>query len=46
MIAISAPAFLVDALVFDASGTLFDVESVATTIERLFPGHGAAVPRL
>lgn len=46
MIANSAPLFPVDALVFDAYGTLFDVESVATTIERLFPGHGAAVSRL
>ncbi len=46
MTASYAPAFVVDALVFDAYGTLFDVESVATTIERLFPGNGAAVSRL
>ncbi len=31
------------ALVFDAYGTLFDVHSIATTCERLFPGRGAAL---
>ncbi len=31
------------ALVFDAYGTLFDVHSVATTCERLFPGGGAVL---
>lgn len=29
------------ALVFDAYGTVFDVHSVASLAERLFPGHGA-----
>ena len=29
------------ALVFDAYGTLFDVHSIVTTCERLFPGKGA-----
>jgi 2-haloacid dehalogenase len=33
----------VDALVYDAYGTLFDVNSVAATAERLFPGHGSAL---
>jgi 2-haloacid dehalogenase len=37
---------IVDALVFDAYGTLFDVQSVATTAERLFPGRGAALSEL
>lgn len=46
MIANSTPAFLIDAFVFDAYGTLFDVQSVATTIERLFPGRGDALSRL
>jgi 2-haloacid dehalogenase len=46
MIANSTPAFVVDALVFDAYGTLFDVQSVAATIERLLPGHGIALSRL
>jgi 2-haloacid dehalogenase len=34
------------ALAFDAYGTLFDVHSVATTSERLFPGRGAALSQL
>jgi 2-haloacid dehalogenase len=46
MIANSTPVFLVDALIFDAYGTLFDVQSVAATIERLFPGHGSDLSRL
>jgi 2-haloacid dehalogenase len=46
MIANSTPAFLIDALVFDAYGTLFDVQSVAQTAERLFPGHGVALSQL
>ena len=36
----------VDALVFDAYGTLFDVQSVASTAEALFPGRGAAFAQL
>jgi 2-haloacid dehalogenase len=36
----------VDALVFDAYGTLFDVQSVASTAETLFPGHGTALAQL
>jgi 2-haloacid dehalogenase len=31
------------AVVFDAYGTLFDVHSIVTTCERLFPGKGAAL---
>jgi 2-haloacid dehalogenase len=46
MIANSSVAISVDALVFDAYGTLFDVQSVVTLVERLFPGHGAALSRL
>jgi 2-haloacid dehalogenase len=46
MIAKSTPAFLIDALVFDAYGTLFDVQSVSATVERLFPGRGAALADL
>ncbi|MBL8521462.1 MAG: haloacid dehalogenase type II [Betaproteobacteria bacterium] len=34
------------ALAFDAYGTLFDVHSVATTAEALFPGQGVALSRL
>jgi 2-haloacid dehalogenase len=34
------------ALVFDAYGTLFDVHSVMTTCEALFPGKGAALSQL
>jgi 2-haloacid dehalogenase len=46
MIANSSTGFPVDALVFDAYGTLFDVQSVVTLAERLFPGHGAALSQL
>jgi 2-haloacid dehalogenase len=33
----------VDAMVFDAYGTLFDVQSVAMAGERMFPGRGSAL---
>ena len=36
----------VDALVFDAYGTLFDVHSVSSLAEALFPGRGAALSQL
>lgn len=35
-----------DALVFDAYGTLFNVHSVITKCEELFPGKGAALSQL
>ena len=41
--AVSAPKFAVEALVFDAYGTLFDVHSVGTTADKLLPGRGAAL---
>eukprot|EP00727_Mastigamoeba_balamuthi_P006235 m51a1_g2230 putative haloacid dehalogenase (231) ;mRNA; f:244224-245027 len=37
---------VVRAVLFDAYGTLFDVQSVSRAAERLFPGHGAAVSTL
>jgi 2-haloacid dehalogenase len=46
MIANSTPTYSVDALIFDAYGTLFDVHSVTETAEHLMPGHGAAFSRL
>jgi 2-haloacid dehalogenase len=46
MIAHSQIRLKVDALVFDAYGTLFDVQSVAATADRLWPGHGDALARL
>ena len=46
MIANSTSVFLIDALVFDAYGTLFDTQSVAATVERLFPGRGTALADL
>jgi 2-haloacid dehalogenase len=46
MIAKSSVVISVDALVFDAYGTLFDVQSVVTLAERLFPGHGPALSQL
>jgi 2-haloacid dehalogenase len=46
MIVNSSESDRVDALVFDAYGTLFDVESVAIAAERLFPDHGNALSRL
>lgn len=33
----------ITALVFDAYGTIFDVHSVVSTCEQLFPGHGKAL---
>jgi 2-haloacid dehalogenase len=35
-----------EAFVFDAYGTLFDVDSVVALADRLFPGRGAALGRL
>jgi len=46
MIAHSKMRLKVDALVFDAYGTLFDVQSVAATADRFWPGHGDALARL
>jgi 2-haloacid dehalogenase len=43
MIANSGSMHSIDALVFDAYGTLFDVQSVATLSERMFPGRGSAL---
>ena len=43
MIANSSTTFAVDAMVFDAYGTLFDVQSVAAIGERMFPGQGSAL---
>jgi 2-haloacid dehalogenase len=40
----SVPAF--KAVVFDAYGTLFDVHSVASLAEKLFPGNGEALSQL
>jgi len=34
---------LVKCLVFDAYGTLFDVHSIVTALDRRFSGQGAAV---
>ncbi|MGH8799432.1 MAG: haloacid dehalogenase type II [Casimicrobiaceae bacterium] len=46
MIENSGDRHAVDALVFDAYGTLFDVQSVAATAEALFPGRGVALSQL
>ena len=46
MISNSRSATQVRALVFDAYGTLFDVQSVLTLAESLFPGNGASLSRL
>jgi 2-haloacid dehalogenase len=42
----SAPAKPIQAVVFDAYGTLFDVHSVANRCDQLFPGHGADLSKL
>ena len=42
----SAPLPNVDALVFDAYGTLFDVHSIAEAAEVFAPGRGAALSQL
>jgi 2-haloacid dehalogenase len=46
MTVITATALSIDALVFDAYGTLFDVHSVEAAAERVFPSHGAALSQL
>jgi len=46
MTASSANRLSVDALVFDAYGTLFDVYSVETTAESFFPGRGTDLSRV
>jgi 2-haloacid dehalogenase len=46
MIVHSSTASSIGALAFDAYGTLFDVQSVATIAERLFPRHGDELARL
>ncbi len=46
MIEKSGSLHTVDALVFDAYGTLFDVQSVGASAEALFPGRGAALAQL
>jgi len=42
----NAPQFAVDAIVFDAYGTLFDVHSVSATADKLLPGRGAALSQV
>lgn len=42
----SSARWSVDALVFDAYGTLFDVHSVTALADELLPGHGAALSQL
>ena len=37
---------MIKAIVFDAYGTLFDVYSISSLAERLYPGHGAAISTL
>lgn len=36
----------IKALVFDAYGTLFDVQSVAGVTDKAFPGHGATITQI
>lgn len=43
---ILAPPAQLQALVFDAYGTLFDVHSVVQRCEQLWPGHGQAISHL
>jgi 2-haloacid dehalogenase len=43
---VTATRIAVDACVFDAYGTLFDVHSVAVRAETLLPGRGAALSQL
>jgi 2-haloacid dehalogenase len=42
----ASPLLEIDALVFDAYGTLFDVHSVTTLADELLPGHGPALSQL
>lgn len=41
-----APTKSIQAVVFDAYGTLFNVHSVANRCDQLFPGHGADLSKL
>jgi 2-haloacid dehalogenase len=41
-----APTKSIQAVVFDAYGTLFDVHSVATRCDQIFPGRGAELSKL
>ena len=36
----------IKAVVFDAYGTLYDVQSVATVIEQAFPGYGEIITQI
>src|SRR5262249_32220253 len=36
----------IQAIVFDAYGTLYDVQSVATVTEKAFPGYGEAITQI
>ena len=37
---------MIEAIAFDAYGTLFDVYSVGALAEQLFPGHGQAISEM
>lgn len=37
---------MIKSFVFDAYGTLFDVQSVAAVTDAAFPGHGAAITQV
>ena len=40
------PPVTIKAIVFDAYGTLYDVQSVATVTEEAFPGHGEVITQI
>lgn len=37
---------MIKAVVFDAYGTLYDIQSVATVTEREFPGYGEVITQI
>jgi 2-haloacid dehalogenase len=43
---LSEPESMINAVVFDAYGTLFDVYSIGALAERLYPNHGTAISTL
>jgi 2-haloacid dehalogenase len=44
--AITSSAMTINAVVFDAYGTLYDVQSVAAVTEQTFPGHGEIITQV
>src|SRR5664279_1030410 len=44
--AMTTSAMTINAVVFDAYGTLYDIQSVAAVTEQAFPGHGEIITQV